>query len=90
MNDHEMENARQLTDELQIAALRLIKHLGTNNFRILVEGTTPAVYITLSEGRNSYSAESINFQGPRESPLDVAHARSPFSYFARLRKVLAA
>jgi hypothetical protein len=66
MNDHddEAEKARQLTAELQKAALGLIKHMRTNNFRIRIEGIVPAVYITLGEGRSSYSADSVIFQGP--------------------------
>jgi hypothetical protein len=87
MNDHEIE--RQLTRDLQMAALKLINHMSTNNFRIRVEGTTPPVYITLSEGRNSYSAESINYHAEQEAALAAAHEKAPSSYLARLRKVLA-
>jgi hypothetical protein len=65
MNDHddESEKLRQLTADLQKTALSLIKLLRTNNFRIRIEGLAPAVYITLGEGRSSYSADSVMFEG---------------------------
>ena len=63
-HDHEVETTSQLTADLQKAALDLIKHLGTNNFRMRIDGSTPALYITLSEGRSSYSADSVVFHGP--------------------------
>jgi hypothetical protein len=74
MNDHdyEAEKARQLTAELQKAALSLIKHMRTNNFRIRIEGIVPAVYITLGEGRSSYSADSVIFRGPQGGMPELA------------------
>ena len=108
MNDHDYdsETARQLTAELQKAALSLIKHLRTNNFRIRIEGVLPAVYITLGEGRSSYSADSVVFHGPeglmpeveQNTAHEAAHVavqesaqRTPLlACFSRLRKALAA
>jgi hypothetical protein len=67
MNDHDDESEKigQLTADLQKTALGLIKHLRTNNFRIRIEGLVPPVYITIGEGRSSYSANSVMFQGPQ-------------------------
>ena len=104
--DDKAEKARQLMEDLQKAALNLIKHSGINNFRIRIEGSVPAVYITLGEGRSSYSADSVVSHGPQgERPQltpDLAavlvHAavqdsaqRAPLAaYFSKLKKVLAA
>lgn len=77
MNDHddESEKVRQLKADLQNTALSLIKHLRTNNFRIRIEGLVPAVYITLGEGRSSYSADSVIFEGPHgEAPRSAPNA----------------
>jgi len=71
-HDEETETVRQLKDELQKAALNLMKHLGTHHFRIRIEGSMPAVYITLGEGRSSYSAESVIYHGPQETSAQVA------------------
>jgi hypothetical protein len=108
MNDHddESEKLRQLTADLQKTALSLIKLLRTNNFRIRIEGLVPAVYITLGEGRSSYSADSVMFEGrqgeaPGPAP-NTAQAAAPvtpqksvlrtplLACFSRLRKALAA
>ena len=90
MNYHEVEKARQLTSELQTAALSLINHLHTNNFRIRVEGVTPAVYITLSEGRNSTSAASTDTHAEKEAALAAAPEKPLTSYLARLKKLMEA
>jgi hypothetical protein len=44
----------------------------TNNFRIRIEGIVPAVYITLGEGRSSYSADSVIFRGPQGGMPELA------------------
>ncbi|MBC7621902.1 MAG: hypothetical protein H7232_00780 [Aeromicrobium sp.] len=107
MNDHEgeEEKVRQLTDDLKKAALNLIRHSGINNFRIRIEGSMPEVYITLGEGRSSYSADSVIFDKPQGRSLQLApelaaipeqiatqdKARAPLiAYFSRLKKALAA
>lgn len=64
-HDYDVDKTSQLTADLQKAALNLIKHLGTNNFRMRIEGSSPALYITLSEGRSSYSADSVVFHAPQ-------------------------
>ena len=104
--DDKAEKARQLKDDLQKAALNLIKHSGINNFRIRIEGSVPTVYITLGEGRSSYSADSVVSHGPQgETPQltpdlaavpvhaaaqDSAQRARLASYFSKLKKVLAA
>lgn len=79
MNDHddEAEKTRKLKDDLQKAALSLIKHLDTHNFRIRIEGSMPAVYITLGEGRSSYSADSVICRGSQRAPLQLAPDLAP-------------
>jgi hypothetical protein len=76
-HDYEVEKASQLTADLQKAALNLIKHLGTNNFRMRIEGSTPALYITLSEGRSSYSADSVIFHAPQAGAQALAPNSTP-------------
>ena len=71
-HDEEAEKVRQLKDDLQKAALNLIQHLGTHHVRIRIEGSMPAVYITLGEGRSSYSADSVVYHAPQEGPAQVA------------------
>lgn len=88
MSSHESERARELTDALQHAALMLINHLHTNSVRLRVEGTTPAIYITLSEGRNTYGADAADLQAEQAATVSVAAEKSAASYFARLRKAL--
>ena len=104
--DDKAEKARKLTEDLQKAALNLIKHSGINNFRIRIEGSVPAVYITLGEGRSSYSADSVVSHGQQGEtpqlmpdleavPVHVAAQdsaqRAPLAaYFSKLKKVLAA
>jgi len=62
-----------LKGDLQKAALNLIQHLGTHHFRIRIEGSMPALYITLGEGRSSYSADSVIYHVPQQdSPEQVA------------------
>ena len=108
MSDHddEAEKTRKLKDDLQKAALSLIKHLDTHNFRIRIEGSMPAIYITLGEGRSSYSADSVIYHAPQEGPAQVAaesestsaqvaaqestQRAPPVSCFSRLKKMLVA
>ena len=71
-HDEEAEKVRQLKDDLQKAARNLIQHLGTHHFRIRIEGSMPAVYITLGEGRSSYSADSVIYHGLQEAPVQAA------------------
>ena len=78
-HDYEVEKTSQLTADLQKAALDLIKHLGTNYFRMRIDGSTPALYITLSEGRSSYSADSVVFHGPQAAPQALVPNAAPNS-----------
>ena len=71
-HDEEAEKVRQLKGDLQKAALNLIQHLGTDHFRIRIEGSMPALYITLGEGRSSYSADSVIYHGPQKAPAQAA------------------
>ena len=105
-HDEESEKVRQLKDDLQKAALNLIQHMGTHHFRIRIEGSMPAVYITLGEGRSSYSADSVIYHAPQEGPAQVAaesestsaqvaaqestQRAPPVSCFSRLKKMLVA
>jgi hypothetical protein len=64
--NYEAETARQLTADLQKAALNLMMHLRVDNFRIRIDGIVPAVYLTLGAGRSSCSTDSAALDGPKE------------------------
>jgi hypothetical protein len=69
--NYEAETARQLTADLQKAALNLMMHLRIDEFRIRIDGIVPAVYLTLGAGRSSCSADSADFDGPKEKGAEV-------------------
>lgn len=85
MENNEAEKLNQLHEALQVAAVNLINHLGTNHARIRIRDTTPALYITLSEGRHASGAEATDRRAQQDTAIGVQD-RSPFALFARLRK----
>lgn len=90
MKISEGDKLQHLNNELQVAALNLIRHLRTNHVRMRIEGTVPELYITLSEGRHAQGAESQVFRAEQVAYVAAVQDHSLFSFLARLRKPLAA
>lgn len=90
MEDHETETLNRLSEELQVAALNLIQHVRTHHVRMRIEGTTPELYITLSEGRHAVDDDATGFRAEQEAYVAAAQDNSLYSFFARLRKSLEA
>lgn len=85
MEDNEAEKLDQLHEALQVAAINLINHLRTNQARIRIRGTTPELYITLSEGRYASGAEATIPLAQHDVHVAVPD-NAPFSLFAKLHK----
>lgn len=86
MEYNEAEKLNELHEALQVAAINLINHLRTNHARIRIRDTTPALYITLSEGRHASGADATVRLAQQDAQVAVQDS-SPFALFARLRKV---
>ena len=61
MSDNEVTKKTQLMQELQNAARSLLNYSECKDFRIRVEGSSPAVYLSFSEGRIFPAHPSIDF-----------------------------
>ena len=90
MEEEKAKELGRLSEALQVAALNLLSHSGTRHARIRIRGTTPALYITLSEGRHPDEAEATVQRAQQEAYVAAVQDSSPLSFVARLRRSLAA
>lgn len=79
MQNPEHETKHQLAEHLQVAALSLLDYLQTNNFRVLIKGSVPPVYITVSEGRFSDNSKIVPLE-QWSTRIDSNDSKESFSF----------
>lgn len=89
MEDEKSKELGRLSEALQVAALNLLNHSGRRHARIRIRDTTPALYITLSEGRHPDEEEATLQRAQQEAYVAAVQDGSPLSFVARLRRNLA-